>query len=267
MTEFTAHAVGAPCWVDLMTPDTEGAKRFCSSVFGWTAEDQTDDDGNYTYTLFHHGGRIAAGMGAQPPEMAGVPAVWNTYIATDDPAAVAAKVEAAGGSVIMPPMQVMEAGSMAVFADPTGAAFSVWKAGNHLGAEVANDPDTWSWNELMSRDVATAAAFYAEVFGWAYDEMDMGEPTGLYRVIQGGANNEGMGGLMAMPADVPEMVPNHWAVYFMTDDIDASVAKAKNADGMVQAGPMEIPGVGMTAVLHHEAAGSFNLLQPASAEG
>ena len=120
MPEFTAHPAGSPCWVDVMSPDTDAAKVFFAGLVGWDADDQFDPDGNYVYTNFTKDGKIVAGMGAQPPEMAGMPAVWNTYIAVDDPEATAEKVTAAGGSVMMPPMEVMEHGSMAIFTDPAG---------------------------------------------------------------------------------------------------------------------------------------------------
>lgn len=261
MPMFTSHAAGSPCWVDLMSPDVEASKAFYGAVFGWAAEDQLDGEGNYTYTMFSQDGRSVAGMGGQGPDMAGMPPVWSTYVAVDDPSATAEKVTAAGGTVMMPPMQVMEAGEMAIFADPTGAVFSVWKAGEHAGAEITNEPDTWSWNELMTRDIDAALAFYTEVFGWSYERMDMG-PAGTYNVIAGGENN-GLGGLMPMPAEMPDMVPNHWAVYFTVADLQASLAKVTEAGGMVANGPMEIPGIGTSAVIHDPAGGSFVLMQPA----
>ncbi len=35
---------------------------------------------------------------------------------------------------MMPPMDVMEFGRMAIFVDPVGAAFGVWQPGTHKGA-------------------------------------------------------------------------------------------------------------------------------------
>lgn len=261
MAEFTAHPPGTPCWVDLMTPDVEGATAFYTTVFGWEAEAQTDDEGNQIYTLFRVKGKATAGMGASPPDMAATPPVWSTYIAVNDLEGTASSVTAAGGAVIMPPMEVTEAGSMAVFADPAGAAFSVWKAGEHMGAEIGNEPNTYSWNELMSRDVETARAFYSQVFGWAYEEFDMG-PAGTYHVIAGGGNN-GLGGLMAMPAEVPAEVPSHWVAYFTVADLDTTVATAIGAGGQVLAGPMDIPDVGRSAALTDPAGGAFSVLEPA----
>ncbi len=261
MPTFTAHAPGSPCWVDLMSPDPAASKGFYTSVFGWEADDRFDDDGNYIYTLFTKDGQVVAGMGGQPPGTDNMPPVWNSYVAVDDPAAIADKVAAAGGQVMMPPMEVNEAGHMAIFADPTGAMISVWKAGEHIGAEVCNEPDTWSWNELMTRDIDAARSFYADVFGWSYEAMDMG-PMGTYYVVAGGDNN-GLGGLMAMPPDMPEMVPNHWAVYFTVSDLDATLAKVTGNGGQITNGPMDIGDIGRSASVHDPTGGAFMLLEPA----
>ncbi len=262
MPEFTSHPAGTPSWVDLMSPDVDASKAFYTAVFGWDAADQFDDDGNRVYVMFTLEGKSVAGLGGLPPGMPdGMPAVWNTYIATDDVAATADKVVTAGGSVMMPPMLVMDSGEMAIFTDPGGAAFSVWRAGRHIGAQVCNDINTYSWNELMTRDIDAALPFYSAVFGWRYEPQDMG-PMGTYYVIAGGEHG-GLGGLMAMPPDVPDMVPNHWGVYFTVESVDATIATITEAGGQVVNGPMDIPGVGRIATAHDPAGGNFNLMQPA----
>ncbi len=263
MPLFDSYPAGTPCWIDLMSPDVDASKAFYSQVFGWEAQDEFDDDGNRIYTQFKQGDNIVAGLGGQPPDMDGMPAIWNSYIATDDVAATAAAVGEAGGAVMMPPMQVLAAGHMAIFTDPTGAAFSVWQAGEHKGAGIANEANTWSWNELVSRDIASAKAFYSQVFGWEYDEMDMG-PGGIYNVIKGGENN-GLGGLMAMPEGMPEQVPNHWMVYFTVADANATMEAVKAAGGQVVQEPFDVPGIGVMATAHDPAGGSFSVMQPAPA--
>jgi len=245
-----------------MSPDIEASKAFYTSVFGWDADDQLDDDGNRIYVMFTLGGKSVAGLGGQPPGMGEMPAIWNSYIATADVAATAERVTAAGGSVMMPPMQVMEAGEMAIFTDPVGAAFSVWKAGQHIGAEVCNEPNTYSWNELMTRDVDAALKFYGDVFGWTYEAQDMG-PMGTYHLIAGGEHG-GLGGIMAMPPDLPAQVPNHWGVYFTVTDAAVAVAAITGAGGQIVNGPMTIPGVGTMATAHDPAGGSFSVMQPES---
>jgi predicted enzyme related to lactoylglutathione lyase len=196
---------GTPCWIDLMSPDVDASKDFYTQLFGWDAEDQFDDEGTRIYTNFLRlDGRDVAGLGGQTPEAASAPPVWSTHIATSDVDETSRKVEAAGGTVMMPAMDVMDAGRMAIYSDPTGAVVSVWEAGRHTGAGVCNEPRTWSWNELLTRDVDAAAAFYADVFGWTYQDMEM--PFGIYRVIQGG-DFGGRGGMMPMPPGMPDMVP------------------------------------------------------------
>ncbi len=258
MAEFSNHAPGTPNWVDLMANDLDAAKGFYENVFGWELTDQFDDDGNRIYVMARLDGKAVAGMGQVPPGME-MPSVWNTYIATADVAATVDAVQSAGGSVMMPPMQVMDAGHMAVFADPTGAAFSVWQANEHIGAELGNIENTYTWNELMSRDLDTAKAFYAQVFGWEYETQQM--PQGEYHVISGG-DNGGLAGMMEMPAEVPEMVPNHWGVYFAVADLDQAVGAVTDNGGQIVMPTMEIPGVGKMATVHDNNHAAFTLMQP-----
>jgi predicted enzyme related to lactoylglutathione lyase len=163
---------------------------------------------------------------------------------------------------MMPPMQVMESGAMAIIADPTGAAISLWKPGTHIGAQICNEPDTWAWTELMTRDVDTARSFYEHVFGWELVGQDMG-PMGTYWVVQGGEYG-GWAGLMAMPPDTPDMVPNHWAVYFATADIADTSTRVDTHGGQIVQEAFHVPGVGTMAVAHDPAGGSFSLMQPDS---
>lgn len=261
MTTFTSYPAGTPCWVDLMTTDVDGAKAVLTSLFGWEAVDETDENGTWIYANFHRDGAIVAGLGAAP-DGSPMPSIWNSYIAVDDVAATLEKATAAGGQVLMPPMPVMDAGEMAILADTTGAAVSLWKAGTHHGAQVANEANTWSWNELLSRDLDAAKPFYTDVFGWSYDEQDMG-PAGTYHVVVGGEEG-GLAGLMTMPDEAPAEIPSHWGVYFTVDDLDASLRTLADAGGTVHTGPMDLPGVGRMVSVGHPAGGSFSMLQPES---
>ena len=62
---------------------------------------------------------------------------------------------------------------MAVFADPTGAAFAVWQPAKMKGAELVNKPNSMGWNELATRDMGAATAFYTKVFPWTTKTNDM----------------------------------------------------------------------------------------------
>lgn len=256
MPTRSSYEPGTPCWIDLASPDVDAAKAFYSEVFGWEADDQFDDDVRI-YTNFHRDGQVIAGLGSQPDDMTGMPPVWNTYIATDDVDATLAKVEQAGGNVMLPTMQVMDQGTMAVFADPTGAVLSVWQPDAHIGAQLVNEANTWSWNELQSREVETAKDFGRAVFGWEFDMMDM--PDGPYHVVQGG--EQGVAGLMDMPEGVPDEVPDHWLVYFTVEDAQATIDAVVEAGGSVSWGPEATP-VGLIATVHDPHGGTFAVMQP-----
>ena len=82
-----------------------------------------------------------------------------------------------------------------MFADPVGAAFSVWQAGEHPGAALVNEPGTFSWSELITTDVPASKAFYGAVFGWGADTH--GEGPGAYTEWQ--VNGRSVGGMMEKP--------------------------------------------------------------------
>src|SRR5512139_4298353 len=169
MAERSRYEPGIPSWVDLSSQDPKAAAAFYEHLFGWAADwDPRPEAGGYGQ--FRLRGKAVAGIG--PTFGEGMPSVWNTYIATEDAAATAARVRDAGGLVIMEPMQIFDAGTMAVFQDPTGGFFSAWQADQHIGAELVNESGTLCWNELASRDLEAAKAFYPAVFGWSVQSSD-----------------------------------------------------------------------------------------------
>ena len=158
MPARTEHAPGTPSWVDLQTSDTAAAKSFYSALYGWEFEDLpvgNDADGNPAfYSMARKNGKDVAAVAGLP--MPGIPPHWNTYVTVSDVDATAAQVAGAGGTVIMDAFDVMDAGRMAVVADPTGAMINLWTPKNSIGAQLVNEHGTLSWNELMSPDVAAA---------------------------------------------------------------------------------------------------------------
>ncbi|WP_199435459.1 VOC family protein [Qaidamihabitans albus] len=226
---------GTPCWADLMVPDPRMAMDFYGALFGWTFADQGDEAGNYLMCTID--GRAVAGIGGIPPDQAGMPAAWTTYLATSDIDKSVDAVGAAGGQIMMPPMDVLAAGKMAITADPTGAAFGLWQAGEHFGAALANVPGAMAWNECMTRDFDTAKAFYGDAFGYEFDDMSAGGFS--YATIK--INGEVVGGVGGLPGEVPAEVPAHWSTYFGVVDTDAAVAKVTQLGGDVLRAPADSP--------------------------
>jgi predicted enzyme related to lactoylglutathione lyase len=185
------------------------------------------------YAIAELGGKPVAGIG---PQQKPGPPVWSTYVNVDDADAVVGKVAGAGGIVFMPPMDVMDVGRMAFFADPTGAAIGVWQPKLHKGAGLVNEPGTLTWNELVTTDTAAAKAFYAAVFGWG--EVTHGEGAGAYTEFQVGGRS--IAGMMEKPAEMPAEVPPYWGVYFAVADTDATVEKVTQLGGTVTMPPRDI---------------------------
>ena len=109
------------------------------------------------------------------PEGAPALATWNTYIWVDSADDASSKALAAGGTVLSEPFDVMDAGRTAVLADTEGAAFCVWQAGRHKGAQIVNEPGSLNFNVLSCRDLEAAKRFYGAVFGWAILHLDSGD--------------------------------------------------------------------------------------------
>ena len=237
MSEKSSYAPGTPSWVELSgTPDVDAAEAFYREVLGWEMPELPNSAELGGYRRAKVGGRDVAGV--SPRMQDGQPTVWATYISVADAAATIAKVEAAGGQVIAEPMDVMGLGTMAVFSDSTGAVCGVWQPGTFAGAELVNEPGAFCWNELETRDPEASKAFYGAVFGWEFEDHDMGQ-MGTYTEWKLGG--ESIGGMANITGRVPDEVPAHWMVYFAVADADAAVEKIGAAGGAVQFGPVDIP--------------------------
>jgi len=100
-----------------------------------------------------------------------------------------------------------------VFADPTGAAFSVWQPDQMNGAAVVNEPGAFSWAELMTRDLPTAGAFYGAAFDWTEKNGD----DSPYKEFE--VDGHVVAGGQAIASEMPAEVRAHWNIYFDVPDV------------------------------------------------
>src|SRR5690349_20315221 len=168
------YIAGVPCWIDSTQPDPDTAATFYAGLFGWEFENAMPAGEPAKYLVARIRGGDVAAISSQwegaPPE-----AVWNTYIWVDDADESAAKAREAGGGTVSGPVDVAEAGRMAVLADPEGAVFSVWQAREHKGARVVNEHGALNFNILKTGDLETAKRFYGAVFGWTTLDLGSGQ--------------------------------------------------------------------------------------------
>lgn len=265
MPERDGYIPGVPCWIDTSQPDPEAAVAFYSGLFGWEFEDvmPPDSPGKY-FTARLRGGDVAA-VGSIP-EGAPRAAMWNTYIWVESADETASEVLDAGGKALMEPFDVMDAGRMAVFADPEGAMFCVWQAKEHKGARIVNEAGSLNFNGLNTRDVEGAKSFYGSVFGWRTltleggaemwilpgygDHLEQGSPGLRKQMAEMGAPagfEDVVASINPIGDDQPD-VPAHWAVTFAVDDADATAARATELGGKVVVPPFDAPWVRMTVI-------------------
>lgn len=252
----TAWPAGTPSWVDLATDDVDKASNFYSALFGWkiTVDPAPEARG---YAMCTKRGLDVAGIGAKPdPAM---PSVWTTYLAVDDVDAIAAKIKAAGGQVLMEPFDVMEYGRMAIAVDPAGAAFGLWQSGKTIGMKLANEPGAVTWNENLSRDYERNKTFYGEVFGYTFS--DMSGDGFVYATFD--LDGSAVGGFGELVKDTPAEVPAQWTTYFLVDDTDATVATVTKLGGTVVKPALDTAS-GRMAIVTDDQDAAFAVIQPST---
>ena len=265
MPERDGYIPGVPCWIDTSQPDPEAAAEFYGALFGWELEDVMPPDAPGQYFMARIRGKDVAGVGSIPegaPQMA----IWNTYVWVDSADETASKVRDAGGSVMMEPFDVMDAGRMAVFTDPEGAVFFAWEARANKGSQIVNEHGSNNFNNLNTRDLERAKAFYGAVFGWETLELDRGAQMwtlpgygdhleelspGLRKGMEEMGAPKGfedvVAGVNEIRDDQPD-TPAHWGLTFAVDDADAIAEKATELGGKVIAPPFDAPWVRMTVI-------------------
>src|SRR5690349_6998519 len=261
MPERDGYTAGVPCWIDTSQPDPKAAAEFYGGLFGWDLEDAMPPGSEASYFMARiRGGDVGAISSAQDPS---APPAWQTYVWVDSADEAAAKVRDAGGTVLTEPFDVMDAGRMAIFADPEGAAFAVWQAGRHRGARVVNEHGSLNFNTLSTRDVAAAKQFYGAVFGWELLDLGAGgqmwtlpgycdflekSDPGLRERVREVGGPEGFEDVVAAAQPLGDGEQPHWSVTFGVDDADAIAAKATELGGKVLVQPFDAPWVRATVI-------------------
>jgi predicted enzyme related to lactoylglutathione lyase len=259
MANIDKHPAGSFCWIELVTTDQNAAKQFYTSLFGWSVSDNPMGPGEF-YSIFKlHGRDVAAGYTLRKDRLdRGVSVHWSLYIAVDNADQAAAKAAQAGGSILMPAFDVMDAGRMAVIHDPTGAVFSVWQAKNSQGIGVAGENGALCWADLSTPDPDRAQKFYSSLFGWKLEKAEK-DPSGYLHIKNG---EHYIGGIPPAAHRNPKEHA-YWLLYIQVADVEASVAKAKQLGGKILMPPKFMEGVGAWAILADPQGAVFSVFKSA----
>ena len=117
------------------------------------------------------------------------------------------------------------------------------------------------WNELNTRDVEAAKAYYGAVCGWRFETSPIPGGGGDYTTAKLG--EEMVAGLFDF-SDTPgaDDGPDHWLTYFGVEDIEASFAQNAASGGAAIRPPFEVPGVGKFALVTDATGAMLGLMEP-----
>lgn len=258
MAVIEKHIPGAFCWFELATTNQAAAKKFYTSLFGWSLNDFPMGP-NESYTIFQLKGHdVGAAYTLRPDQREQrIPPHWLVYVTVDNADSVGTQAGELGAKVLAPTFDVMDFGRMAVIADPAGAVFAVWQPKSHKGVGITGENGTVCWADLSTPDPATARRFYHDLFGWNFVEGE--KDTSGYLHIK---NHEQFIGGVPPASQRDPRVPPHWLIYFQVAVCDASSAKATNEGAQTLLQPTDLEDVGRFAVLKDPQGAAFALFQP-----
>lgn len=257
-------ATGQPNWIDVGTPDLDGAGAFYGGLFGWRFWPGGPEIGGYG--LFQLDGKTVAG-GRRTIGQQGPPS-WTVYFQTPDTDATAQAAEQAHGAVLTRPADVMDRGRVAILADQAGAPFGLWQPGTTKGLGIVQEPGSLCWLELYTTDVPAAAGFYHATLGMDTFALDF--PGGTYTTFSpvGQGEDAVFGGVVDQGDDPAEAEgPAYWLPYFEVTDTDATVATAQELGGTVRVPSIDLPGIGRIAKVTDPFGARFAVIKRAAVRG
>ena len=229
---------GCFVWYELTTPDKEAARAFYSAVLGWGSRDASMP--GMAYRVLTVEDTPVAGMMSMPEEArrAGVAPHWIGYVGVDNVDTAAMRVKSLGGTVHIPPTDVVDISRFSIIADPEGTTLALikWLKPRKAPSTALGSPGRAGWHELLATNWESAFAFYATLFGWQKAEAQQGT-MGTYQ--QFSAAGETIGGRFTKPPTLP--LP-FWLYYFNVADIEAATRRVEADGGEILYGPVEVPG-------------------------
>jgi uncharacterized protein len=130
-----------------------------------------------------------------------------------------------------------------------------------MGERTSYTPGTFSWVDLQTSDQDAAKAFYADLLGWDYEEVPIGDGTTYSMAKLQGHSVAGIGPLQG------EGMPSHWNCYVTVADADASAGRAAELGATLLAEPFDVFEAGRMAVVADPSGGVVSFWQPGTSIG
>lgn len=246
---------GSPCWADIVVPDLAAARAFYGRVLGWEFEVGRPDTGGYLVGTLE--GRRVAGLTTPAADGPAAAAAWCVYLATPDVAASVARAVELGAGVLIEPTAILDRGTTALLADPTGAVVGLWQSASEPGWTLVDAPGAPTWSEVFSHDQPASLAFYTGLFDYTVRDLSGGGLT--YAVLDVG--HQPAAGVGAYGVGAGDGAPAAWTLYLAVDDTDATAERVAAHGGKVLQEPVDTP-YGRVAIVAGPSGEVFAVMRP-----
>ena len=130
-----------------------------------------------------------------------------------------------------------------------------------MGERTSYAPGTFSWVDLNTDDQEASKAFYADLLGWQYNDIPIGDGI-HYSMAQ--VDGHDVAAISPMPPGTDVV---HWNCYVTVDDADATAARAKELGATLLAEPFDVFDSGRMAILQDPQGAVLSVWQPRSHVG
>ena len=129
-----------------------------------------------------------------------------------------------------------------------------------MGIRTEYKQGTPSWVDLSTSDQDSAKSFYGSLFGWTWDDNDMGDGS-FYSMAQ--LKGQSAAALFTQrPEESQQGIPPHWTTYITVNDVDEVAGKVSGAGGQVLMEPFDVFDSGRMAVAADPTGGAIAFWQP-----
>jgi hypothetical protein len=228
MTTLTSHEEGMPCWVDVMVESEEqhhDLRAFLSTLFDWTWDLGGPEMGYYS--IASSNGAPVLGLGRSEDARG----TATTYFSTANIDDALKRDGDLGASIMVPSMQVMDLGYMALLTDPTGSMYGLWQPGTFHGFGVAYENNAPGWFDNVSSDPARAGEFYSATSGHQLTLLE-----GDMRILQNGEQ------WYASISHLQRHEEPQWKPIFIVDSLERIHEVVPRHGGAILIEAMPVPG-------------------------
>jgi uncharacterized protein len=129
-----------------------------------------------------------------------------------------------------------------------------------MGSQLKQAAGNFCWFELGTSDQNAAKEFYAELFGWGYNDMPM--PPEMGGVYTTWLKDDKDVGAMYQLGPQMEGVPPHWMLYVAVDSADATAAKITELGGELLMEPFDVMDFGRMVAFKDPTGATLSVWEP-----